>query len=77
LFMVPGGLVDPFLPALARHPGLKPIVAAHEGGAAYPASMTARMILPSLRQSRLSQSHRRLNRQPFEILVAEIFRPGA
>src|SRR5215510_2919838 len=35
LFMVPGGLVDPFLPALARHPGLKPIVAAHEGGAAY------------------------------------------
>ena len=32
LFMVPGGLVDPFLPALARHPGLKPIVAAHEGG---------------------------------------------
>jgi len=38
LFMVPGGLVDPFLPALARHPGLKPIVAAHEGGAAYMAA---------------------------------------
>ena len=33
LFMVPGGLVDPFLPAPARHPSLKPIVAAHEGGA--------------------------------------------
>ena len=35
LFMVPGGLVDPFLPAFARHPGLTPIVAAHEGAAAY------------------------------------------
>lgn len=35
LFMVPGGLVDPFLPALARFPELKPIVAAQEGGAAY------------------------------------------
>src|ERR1700730_8710109 len=42
LFMVPGGLVDPFLPALARHPGLKPIVAAHEGGAAYLADGYAR-----------------------------------
>ena len=42
LFMVPGGLVDPFLPALARHPGLKPIVAAHEGGAAYMADGYAR-----------------------------------
>jgi acetolactate synthase-1/2/3 large subunit len=31
LFMVPGGLVDPFLPALARQPKLQPIVAAHEG----------------------------------------------
>ncbi|MGA8157263.1 MAG: thiamine pyrophosphate-binding protein, partial [Rhodoplanes sp.] len=31
LFLVPGGLIDPFLPALARHPELKPIVAAHEG----------------------------------------------
>jgi thiamine pyrophosphate-dependent enzyme len=39
LFMVPGGLVDPFLPALARHPGLKPIVAAHEGGATYMADV--------------------------------------
>ena len=42
LFMVPGGLVDPFLPALARHPGLNPIVAAHEGGAAYMADGYAR-----------------------------------
>jgi len=42
LFMVPGGLVDPFLPAPARHPGLKPIVAAHEGGAAYMADGYAR-----------------------------------
>jgi acetolactate synthase-1/2/3 large subunit len=42
LFMVPGGLVDPFLPALARHPDLKPIVAAHEGGAAYMADGYAR-----------------------------------
>jgi acetolactate synthase I/II/III large subunit len=42
LFMVPGGLVDPFLPALARHPDLKPIVATHEGGAAYMADGYAR-----------------------------------
>src|SRR4051812_1458203 len=42
LFMVPGGLVDPFLPALARHPGLKPIIAAHEGGAVYMADGYAR-----------------------------------
>src|SRR4029077_14346327 len=42
LFLVPGALVDPFLPALARHPGLKPIVAAHEGGAAYMAGGYAR-----------------------------------
>src|SRR4029077_2938362 len=34
LFLVPGALIDPFLPALARHPGLRPIAAAHEGGAA-------------------------------------------
>jgi acetolactate synthase I/II/III large subunit len=26
LFMEPGGLVDPFLPALARHPNLRPIM---------------------------------------------------
>src|ERR1700730_2558752 len=35
LFMVPGGLVDPFLPALARQKKLTPVVAAHEGGAVY------------------------------------------
>src|SRR2546425_2105426 len=33
LFMVPGGLVDPFLPALARQGKLTPVIAAHEGGA--------------------------------------------
>ena len=42
LFMVPGGLVDPFLPALARQPKLTPIVAAHEGGAVYMADGYAR-----------------------------------
>src|SRR3984893_18163558 len=42
LFLVPGGLVDPFLPALGRHPNLRPIVAAHEGGAAYMADGYAR-----------------------------------
>lgn len=42
LFMVPGGLVDPMLPALARNGALRPIVAAHEGGAAYMADGYAR-----------------------------------
>src|SRR6516162_6765965 len=42
LFLVPGGLIDPFLPALARHPQLRPIVAAHEAGAAYMADGYAR-----------------------------------
>lgn len=42
LFFVPGGLVDPFLPALVRQPELQPIVAAHEGGAAYMADGYAR-----------------------------------
>jgi acetolactate synthase-1/2/3 large subunit len=42
LFMVPGGLVDPFLPALARQTRLKPVVAAHEGGAACMADGYAR-----------------------------------
>ncbi len=42
LFMVPGGLVDPFLPALGRFPAIKPIVAAQEGGAAYMADGYAR-----------------------------------
>ena len=42
LFMVPGGLVDPFLPALGRQSALQPIVAAQEGGAAYMADGYAR-----------------------------------
>jgi acetolactate synthase I/II/III large subunit len=42
LFMIPGGLVDPFLPALGRQTSLKPIVAAQEGGAAYMADGYAR-----------------------------------
>ena len=42
LFMVPGGLVDPFLPALARQSKLRPVVAAHEGGAVYMADGYAR-----------------------------------
>jgi len=42
LFMVPGGLVDPFLAALARHEKIKPVVAAHEGGAVYMADGYAR-----------------------------------
>ena len=42
IFMVPGGLVDPFLPALGRQSVLKPIVAAQEGGAAYMADGYAR-----------------------------------
>jgi acetolactate synthase I/II/III large subunit len=42
LFMVPGGLVDPFLPALGRAPKLRAIVAAQEGGAAYMADGYAR-----------------------------------
>ena len=42
IFLVPGGLIDPFLPALARHGKLKPIVAAQEGGAAYMADGYAR-----------------------------------
>ena len=42
IFMVPGGLVDPFLPALGRQSALTPIVAAQEGGAAYMADGYAR-----------------------------------
>lgn len=42
IFMVPGGLIDPFLPALGRQNALKPIVAAQEGGAAYMADGYAR-----------------------------------
>ena len=39
---MPGGLVDPFLDAFAHTPGLTPIVAAHEGGAAFMADGYAR-----------------------------------
>src|SRR5258707_10842236 len=42
LFMVPGGLVDPFLPAVARQKNLTPVIAAHEGGAVYMADGYAR-----------------------------------
>ena len=42
IFMVPGGLVDPFLQALSRQKKLIPIVAAQEGGAAYMADGYAR-----------------------------------
>jgi acetolactate synthase-1/2/3 large subunit len=42
LFMVPGGLVDPFLPSLARQTKLQPVIAAHEGGAVYMADGYAR-----------------------------------
>lgn len=42
VFLVPGGLIDPFLPALAATDGLTPIVASHEGGAACMADGYAR-----------------------------------
>ena len=42
LFMVPGALIDPFLPALAKVPEIKPVVAAMEAGAAYMADGYAR-----------------------------------
>ncbi|MHC1712403.1 MAG: thiamine pyrophosphate-binding protein [Solidesulfovibrio sp.] len=42
MFLVPGGLVDPFLSDLASMQGLTPIVAAHESGAAYMADGYAR-----------------------------------
>ncbi|MGH9271031.1 MAG: thiamine pyrophosphate-binding protein, partial [Ilumatobacteraceae bacterium] len=42
VFMVPGGLVDAFYPALQAVPELTPIVAAQEGGAAYAADGYAR-----------------------------------
>ncbi len=42
VFLVPGGLVDPFLPALSATEGITPIVAAHEGGAAAMADGYAR-----------------------------------
>ncbi len=42
LFMVPGGLVDPFLSAFDAQPEITPIVAAHEGGATFMADGYAR-----------------------------------
>ena len=42
VFLVPGGLIDPFLRALAATDGVTPIVAAHEGGAACMADGYAR-----------------------------------
>jgi acetolactate synthase-1/2/3 large subunit len=42
VFMVPGGLIDPFYPELGEPSGIQPIVAAHEGGAAYMADGFAR-----------------------------------
>lgn len=42
VFMVPGGLIDNFYPALCATPGVRPIVAAHEAGAAYMADGYAR-----------------------------------
>jgi acetolactate synthase-1/2/3 large subunit len=42
VFLVPGGLIDPFLPTLAATNGVTPIVAAHEGGAACMADGYAR-----------------------------------
>ncbi len=42
VFMVPGGLVDPFLPAFGSVEGLRPVVAGQEGGAAYMADGYAR-----------------------------------
>jgi acetolactate synthase-1/2/3 large subunit len=42
LFLVPGGLIDPFLPALQNVPEIRPLVAAQEGGAAFMADGYAR-----------------------------------
>jgi acetolactate synthase-1/2/3 large subunit len=42
VFLVPGGLIDPFYPDLCDGAGVQPIVAAHEGGAAYMADGYAR-----------------------------------
>ena len=33
--MVPGGMNDPFMPAMTETEGLRTVVAAHEAGAAY------------------------------------------
>ena len=42
VFLVPGGLIDPFLPDLSATQGVTPIIAAQEGGAAYMADGYAR-----------------------------------
>jgi acetolactate synthase I/II/III large subunit len=42
LFMVPGGMNDPFMPAMTETPGVRTVVAAHEAGAAYMADGYAR-----------------------------------
>lgn len=42
VFMVPGGLIDPFLPAFAGVPDITPVIAAQEGGAAFMADGYAR-----------------------------------
>ena len=42
VFLVPGGLIDSFLPAFSATAGLTAIVASHEGGAAYMADGYAR-----------------------------------
>ncbi len=42
LFMVPGGMNDPFMPAMTDTPGIRTVVAAHEAGAAYMADGYAR-----------------------------------
>ncbi|MEI6841020.1 MAG: thiamine pyrophosphate-binding protein [Methanomicrobiales archaeon] len=42
MFLVPGGLIDPFLPVLAATDGITPIVTAHEAGAACMADGYAR-----------------------------------
>ncbi len=42
LFLVPGGMNDPFMPAMTETAGVSPVVAAHEGGAAYMADGYAR-----------------------------------
>jgi acetolactate synthase-1/2/3 large subunit len=42
VFMVPGGMNDPFMPSMTETDGLRTVVAAHEGGAAYMADGYAR-----------------------------------
>ena len=42
VFLVPGGLIDAFYPTLCATKGLRAIIAAHEGGAAYMADGYAR-----------------------------------